>query len=652
MKDKICIFAGTTEGRTLAQLLADRCDITACVATEYGEAVLEPIKGINIHTGRMEPSEMTDFFIAGGFDRIIDATHPYADKVTENIAAAAREANIPVIRVLREADKRVDGAVYVDSVKEARDYLNDKDGHTLITTGAKELTDYVGLDMSRVWVRVLPIPSSLEACEKAGVIAAHIIAAQGPFSYESNLALLKDTGAKYLVTKSSGKSGGFEEKIRAALDTGAVPVIIGQPPQVSGVTIEEAIALTDQTGTPARRIDLIGIGAGDCGLMTAQAKAALLKCDAVFGAGSVIGLLHTEKPCYTEYQPEKVRQILNDHPAIRRAAVVLRGDTGFFSGAKKMMKALENNEVSIIPGLSSVSVFAAKLAVSYDDAACISLHGRSANVVRTVYTNKKTFILCGGENSADAVCRKLCDYGFGKLSAAVGERLSYPDERITRDNIDKLADLSFDPLSALYIENPAAEKKTAVGIPDDDFVRGDVPMTKSEVRAITLAKLSLNYDSVIWDVGAGTGSVSVECAIAAGEGRVFAVERNPEAVSLIRENMIRFCTDNIEVIEGEAPDALKELPVPTHVFIGGSGGKLYEIISAALQKNPEVRIVVNTVTLESQSEAFGCAEGFGFTCFEAVSVSISRSHKVGHCHMMNAQNPVMIFTMQGAKRDD
>jgi precorrin-6Y C5,15-methyltransferase (decarboxylating) len=652
MKDKICIFAGTTEGRTLAQILAERCDITACVATEYGEAVLEPIKGIRVHTGRMEPSEMTDFFHTNGFGRIIDATHPYADKVTQNIAAAAKEANIPVIRVLREADRRVADAVYVDSVKEARDYLSDRDGAVLITTGAKELSDYVGLDMARVWVRVLPIPSSLEACEKAGVAAAHIIAAQGPFSYESNLALLKDTGAKYIVTKSSGKNGGFEEKIRAAIDAGAVPVIIGQPPQVSGVTIDEAIALLDHTGTHVRKIDLIGIGAGDRGLMTDQAKAALKECDAVFGASAVIERLHTDKPCYAEYQPDKVRQILDEHPAIRRAAVVMRGDTGFFSGAKKMIQAFEHEDVSIIPGLSSVSVFAAKLAVSYDDAACISLHGRSANVVRTVAENRKTFILCGGKNSAGALCRRLCDYGFGTLCAAVGERLSYPDERITRDSVEQLARLSFDHLSVLYIENPSAEKRTAVGIPDDSFVRGKVPMTKSEVRAVTIAKLHLNHNAIIWDVGAGTGSVSVECALAAGEGRVFAVERNPEAVSLIRGNRIKFCTDNIEVIESEAPDALIGLPAPTHVFIGGSGGRMQEIIAAALQKNPDVRIVVNTVTLESQNEAFACAERFGFTCFEAVSVNISRSHTVGRCHMMNALNPVMIFTMQGAKRDD
>ena len=136
MSERLCIFAGTAEGRKLAELLKDAADVTACVATEYGEIALDGVDGIAVRTGRMDAEEMTAFFEKERFDRVIDATHPYAQIVTENIALAAKTANVPLLRVLREKDRTVDGAVYVSSVEEARDYLSQTDGNVLITTGA------------------------------------------------------------------------------------------------------------------------------------------------------------------------------------------------------------------------------------------------------------------------------------------------------------------------------------------------------------------------------------------------------------------------------------------------------------------------------------------------------------------------------------
>ena len=647
MSDKICIFAGTTEGRRLAELLKDAAELTVCVATEYGAAVLEGIDGINIHEGRMDEAAMAAFFAEQGFDRVIDATHPYADLVTGNIAAAAAAAGIPLLRILREEDTGVSGAVYVSSVKEAKEYLSHRDGNILLTTGTKELPDYEGLDMSRVWARVLPFAASLDACEKAGIPAAHVIAAQGPFTEEMDLAQLKMINAKYIVTKASGSAGGFEEKIRAASACGAVPVIIGRPPQTAGMSFDEAVDELGKTyDLPKRRITLIGIGPGDPAMLTDEARSALEGCDAMIGAASVIGVLGTNKPCYRDYAPEKVRQVLESHPSIRNAAVVFRGDTGFFSGAAKIMKEFENEDITVIPGVSSLAALSARLGVSWDDAAFISLHGREANFVSAVSRNRKLFILTGGENTPASVCRRLEEYGFGALDAAVGEKVSYPDGRIVRGSVAELAGGTYDPLSLVYVENPEAAGRIPFGIDDGEFIRGDVPMTKSEVRAISMAKLALDTDSVVWDVGAGTGSVSVECALAAYEGRVYAVEKNRDAVELIKSNKLKFRADNITVTEGSAPEALKALPAPTHVFIGGSGGSLLAILELLLEKSPEARIVINTVTLESQAEVFACAEEFGFDEFEAVSVNVSRSKKAGAYHMMTAQNPVTVFSMQ------
>ncbi|MBE6725856.1 MAG: precorrin-6A reductase [Ruminococcaceae bacterium] len=674
MSERICLFAGTTEGRRLAEILggaASRCgealSVTVCVATEYGEILLDGIPGIEISAGRMDAGEMAALFRKEGFSRILDATHPYAELVTENIRTAADECGIPVLRILRDCD-RGDGSAYVHvpSVEAARDYLMKREGTVFLTTGSKELSSYIGLDMERVWARVLPTPSSLASCQAAGIPTAHIIAAQGPFSEEINLAELKRTGAAYLVTKASGKNGGFDEKIRAARAAGAVPVVIGAPAEENGLSLDEAIAeLEQQLALPVplsasgRRVTVIGIGPGGSSLLTAEAKEALRDCDAVIGAKSVADSLDPDltltgrKPVFFEFLPEKIRAALASHPSVRRAAVVMRGDTGFYSGTKKLLDALEGDgfEVTVLPGISSVSLFAARLGVSWDDAALVSLHGRRGNLVGTVDRNRKVFCLAGGENTPAALCERLSAFGLGSVRVAVGERLSYPEgqERITRGTAEEIArsGMEFDPLSLLYIENDHAARRMRIGIPDGEFIRGDTPMTKSEVRAVSLSALALPADAVVYDVGAGTGSVSVECALAAPDGVVYAVEKEPDAAELIRQNRVKFRAENIEVVEGFAPDALRDLPAPTHAFIGGSSGNLTEIVALLLEKNPDVRIVLNAVTVETQAEAAETAKKFGFAVYETVSVSIARSKKMGRYHMMTAQNPVTVVTLAG-----
>ena len=268
-------------------------------------------------------------------------------------------------------------------------------------------------------------------------------------------------------------------------------------------------------------------------------------------------------------------------------------------------------------------------------------------MIRSVSRNRKSFILTGGDNNAADVIKKLHEYGMESLRLAVGEKLSFADERIIKGTTAELLDQEFDSLSVIYAENDEADKTVRTGINDDEFIRGNVPMTKSEVRAISMSKLSVSPDSVVWDVGAGTGSVSIECALSAYEGEVFAVEKNPEATALLKENAYKFRTDNIHIIEGSAPEALEDLPAPTHVFIGGSSGNLKQIISLILSKNKDAVIVVNTVTLETQAEVSECVKYFGFGEFEAVSAEISRSRKAGSYNLMTALNPVWIFRMRG-----
>jgi len=190
------------------------------------------------------------------------------------------------------------------------------------------------------------------------------------------------------------------------------------------------------------------------------------------------------------------------------------------------------------------------------------------------------------------------------------------------------------------------------GLPDDAFLRSAegmpvVPMTKSEVRAVCLSKLRLTERSVCWDIGAGTGSVSVEMALQAKRGQVCAVERREDAAALLGQNRERFSLENLQVVCGSAPEACAGLPAPTHAFIGGSAGNMREIVALLLARNPRVRIVATAVSLESVAELTECLTAFPFTETEVVSLQAARDRRAGGYHLMSGQNPIYIFTMQG-----
>ena len=209
-----------------------------------------------------------------------------------------------------------------------------------------------------------------------------------------------------------------------------------------------------------------------------------------------------------------------------------------------------------------------------------------------VRSHGKTFLLTGGDNRAQDICAELAERGMGELAVWVGERLSYPDEAVSYGTAADLARKDFDSLAVMLVANPAPVR-TGVAVPgisDDDFLRGDAPMTKEEVRALALSKLRLEAHHVVWDVGAGTGSVSVECALSCPAGRVYAVEKKEEALALLAENRARFHAANLEVVAGTAPEALEALSAPDRVFLGGTSGSLEDILNVIFRKNPAARV--------------------------------------------------------------
>ena len=261
-------------------------------------------------------------------------------------------------------------------------------------------------------------------------------------------------------------------------------------------------------------------------------------------------------------------------------------------------------------------------------------------------------MLVGGERGINDLCSRLTAGGLGLVHLSIGQRLGYPDERIVCGTAAALAEGAYDPLSVALIENPRPDAPVTPGLPDEAFLRNGedaavVPMTKSEVRAVCLSKLRLTAQSICWDIGAGTGSVSVEMALLAKEGRVYAVERREDAGQLLAQNREKFGLENLELISGSAPEVCRDLPAPDCVFIGGSAGNLREILALALAKNPRVRIVATAVSLESAAELTGCLTAFSFSETETVSLQVARDRKAGRYHLMSGQNPIYIFTMQG-----
>lgn len=654
---KLCLFAGTTEGRALAEFLAAQphVTVTVCVATEYGETLLPEADNVTVSARPLPVGEITALLARERFHMVIDATHPYAASITNSIAAACDAADTPYRRLLREGSEAAERAVYVADSREARDFLEGREGNILLTTGSKELAVFSSLPdfEKRVYARVLPVEASLRACGAAGVPTAHIMAMQGPFSREMNVAALHAAKASWLVTKDGGEAGGFGAKAAAAQEVGATLVVIGRPPQREGLSYRETVALLCRDFGCKRtpRVSVVGIGPGSRETMTLDVQRALSEADCLIGAGRMLEPAAPHQARYDSVSPDGIAAYIHDHPEYERFAVVMSGDVGFFSGAKKLLPLLDFCKVEVLAGLSSLAYLCAKIPTSYEDVQVLSFHGRQGDIVRAVGEHRRLFVLTGGENTVSALCRRLAAAGLGGVRLWVGENLSYPHEAVTCGTAAELAERTFAPLSVALMENDAAEVGVTFGLPDSAFQRSGegtvVPMTKSEVRAVCLSKLRLTERAVCWDIGAGTGSVSVEMARLAKHDCVYAVERNAAALALLRENVERFSLENVTIVEGEAPTCCADLPAPTHVFIGGSGGNMESLLSLALEKNPHVRIVATAVSLETAAELTAAMKKHPFAQTETVCLQVSQGRPVGAYHLMTAQNPVYIFTLQG-----
>jgi precorrin-6Y C5,15-methyltransferase (decarboxylating) len=374
---------------------------------------------------------------------------------------------------------------------------------------------------------------------------------------------------------------------------------------------------------------------------TMEALNAIRTADVLIGAKRMVETFaHLGKQSYDVYQPNLVADIIKASDA-QQFAILVSGDVGFYSGAAALYDRLQEYAIKLIPGISTVSYFFAKCALPWQSAALVSCHGTDLDIVGSVRRNRLTFVLTGG--NIPTLADILCAGGFGHLSVYVGEKLGLPGEEITQTTVSTLDKNGYASLSVLLIENEGFDPRVRTGIPDGEFMRSQLPMTKAEVRAVCLSKLGLRPTDICYDIGCGTGSVTVEMALSAYQGWVYAIDKNETALMQTKENYKAFHIGNISLVNGTAPEALSSLPVPDVAFIGGSSGNMNAIVKSLRDKSPRVRIVITAIAIESVSAAMHALDQIGMEP-ELVQISVAHAKPVGKLHMMNAQNPVFIVS--------
>ena len=675
MDRKIVLFAGTSEGRALAQLLSDAGrPVVVSVATEYGEQLLGDRETLQVHCGRMDEAQMRAFLQeeAAGEEGllVIDATHPYATLVSETLKKICTESGMEYIRLLRDASDECEESAYVhpvDTIHEAAALSEQLEGNIFLTTGSKELQAFMQeiSDPSRVFARVLPSKESLELCEQAGLSARQLVCMQGPFTKELNQAMYGQLDAKVLVTKESGTSGGFSEKLLAAQARGMHCIVLRRPKE-TGLSFTQVCG---RLGLPAEPLQekpdaadeqgellLIGIGMGGRGQMTMEAIRALSRMPVVFGAKRMLEAVAdiVSGEMIPEYRSEGILTYLQQHPLYTRAAVVFSGDVGFYSGADGFGQSFQCGKrtwgVKRIPGISSVNFFAARLGIPWQEARLCSIHGRHQDLLGEIRRSRLVFSLLSDSSQLQELSRKLCEQKLMKVCLSVGFDLGYESERIWKGSPAQFLEEKDLPQTNLLVacfENEDASFAMTGALADTSFQRGKVPLSKEEIRALALSKLQLQADSICVDIGAGTGGMTCDMARFLPYGQVLAFERSQEGCGLIRANVKRQGLNNVRVTCGVAPECLEDVAPPTHAFIGGSGGRLREIVRILLEKNPRIRIVIDAVTLETVSEANQLMDELPVKNRDIICATVAKARKAGSYQLMESMNPVYIFSFTG-----
>lgn len=335
-----------------------------------------------------------------------------------------------------------------------------------------------------------------------------------------------------------------------------------------------------------------------------------------------------------------------------KITVLASGDPGFYGIADYLLKNLPKKDIEIIPNISSMQWAFAKIKETWHDAVIVSSHGRNIErIIEAARHNNKIGIFTSSGDEPKRIAEALLNDGLADFNAYICEDLGSPTEKITACSLDEVRQKTFSPLNIMILMTPPSpplspdfHQQGLFGFPDDAFIHAGGLITKEEIRAITLAKLRLKDNGILWDIGAGSGSVAIEAGRIAKNGKAYAIEKNAERIDLIKKNIKRFGVTNVDIIHGKAPDILNDLRSPDSVFIGGSSGRLKAILEVCCKRlNTNGRIVINAITLDTLKSATDSLKWLGMP-FDVISVNIARSKDIADSIFFEAQNPVYIIS--------
>jgi len=390
---------------------------------------------------------------------------------------------------------------------------------------------------------------------------------------------------------------------------------------------------------------LAGGGSGTADYLLPAAKKALESADCVIASERFLSLLEVKKA-----RPMgNISQLLQELPELletERIGIVVSGDPLLYSLCRTIQNRYPELEMQVIPGVGSLQLLGAAFGLTMEQAEIRSIHGRECSpgtIAYAVSEHAETFFFCSGTQGPREIAQSLLAYGLADTEIFVGADLTYPTQQLWHGTPEQAAQRPNPKLCVAAVRNPHPKPTARLGLlPDSAFLRNRSPMTKEEVRAVVLSKLRLKPDAVVWDLGAGTGSVSIECARMCPFGTVYAVEYKPAALEILEKNKAFLQTENLQIIPGRAEEQIGSLPVPDCVFLGGSDGAAPELIEHLCQLKQPVRLVASAVTLETQAELFPLLQKL--PQFEVIQLAVSCGRPVGNYHILESNHSVLLFS--------
>lgn len=397
---------------------------------------------------------------------------------------------------------------------------------------------------------------------------------------------------------------------------------------------------------PQEKIYLIGAGIAGWEGFSAKALEVIDKAEVLIGHQRHLDIF----PDYPgEKQPLEDLSMMLDYlkTTDKRVVVLGSGDPNFFGVARFLLRNLYKDRIEIFPNVTSIQYAFARIKEPWDDAIFVSVHGRGLKgAIDRIVAAEKAAVLTDSTNTPAMIARELVHRGAEGYDAWLCEDMGSPAEKFTKTDVRGLAELQASPLNILILIKtwePNLEHYPIIGIDDEEFATAKKLITKQEVRAVTLGKLKLQDDLVMWDIGAGSGSVSIEASNLMPNGKIYALEKNPQYIVFVRGNLKKFVARNVVLIEAYAPEGLDDLPDPDRVFIGGSGGMLEDIIDVVDKRlKSDGVIVLNAVTLDTLTKAVEFLEDHGYTV-EVTCVNIAKTRGLTEFKMFEAHNPVYII---------